>query len=82
MRQELINEGVRIIDLPTDEFTRLFKYGLLTKILSNKELLSEVKDNRLPIVHYYIMDGKIIYKPRFDWLADLVTDIHVAIVGY
>lgn len=81
LRNELIANKVRINDIPTEEFNRLFKYALLTKIMSHRELYLEMMDNRLPFVHYYMMDGKIIYKPRFSWLSNLITEIHVQMLG-
>lgn len=80
LRADLIHHGVRIYDTPSEDFTLRFKQALYSKITTHQELLNEMLDNRLPIVHYYVMGTRVIYKPRFDWLSNLITEIQLELL--
>ncbi len=76
VRRLLIMAGMRINDIPNEEFINHFKTALHDKVVSNPELLQAVLDNELPYVHYYIVKGKsIVHREHFNWLPDLMAEV-------
>lgn len=81
-KEELKYCRVPIFEVPDEKFNKHFHAGLLEKIISHTELYTEIMSNRLPIVHYYLIGDRIIYKPRFNWLSNHLNDINVKLLGY
>ncbi len=59
-----LDRGIR---LPTEVFRELIVEAMYDKIRRDPNLAEALKNNKLPLVHYYNYLGKKIFAPDWDW---------------
>lgn len=59
-----LDRGIR---LPQDVFRELIVEAMYDKIKRDPGLALALKENTLPLVHYYSYSGKKIFAPKWDW---------------
>lgn len=85
LRKMVSRRGIHLIDKPDDAFNRTFEEALYAKMIGNEEMLMYYMDERsngLPFVHYYNYEGKLIYKPYFDWIVDRINAVDERVRQY
>lgn len=78
LRQRLMNERIWINDHPSEFFYECFRKAVITKIESS-HFKTAFEECTLPFTHYYLIGDKVIYKPHFSWLEELVNKIRFGV---
>lgn len=61
---------------PEEKFPkRLLKIAYRAKLRYHPMLKQMLKDNKLPLVHYYVYSGKVVVPKQFEWTAKLWEEI-------
>lgn len=75
LRKHLASLGIFTVDVPDEWFNANFKEALVNKLNDDKQMQTQVFDNHLPYVHYYVMGKNVYYKPHFNWLTDQINAV-------
>lgn len=74
--------GVKPLNVPNFHFEDVFVKALVKKLTSNKALYNKLSyyiEDGLPLVHYYVINDEMYYKPHFDWLIKMIERAMVKI---
>lgn len=70
----------RVITSFTDEDISNIQEAIICKIAQHPEIMNALKECTLPIVHYYVMHGRVIQLEKHsDWYVDTLNDIRAAL---
>lgn len=56
------------------EFKRKIKSAIYIKLHTFPFLAMSLKDNRLPLTHYYVYGGKVVNVPEAEWILDILRE--------
>ena len=59
----------------SDEFKNKICKAIKTKIKSNQEMFNLLKDNKLPLVHYYVFNGFVKEPKEGKWIIDYISSL-------
>ena len=54
----------------TDEFKAKICSALTQKVMANPDMWRQLRDNKLPFLHYYVMYGRVIDPNNFGWTRE------------
>lgn len=77
--------GKTLPRIETEDFECHIKKAILESIEQNEAVKSLLRDNTLPLAHYYVYGAgytaKHIYLPQYDWIIDYLNEIREYLNG-
>lgn len=58
----------------SEEFRRKIKEAIKIKLGNDDELRAMLKANTLPLVHYYVYNGKVVAPNEGKWVIDFISE--------